>query len=118
MWNFNKMYKNACGDRDEFMIREFASEPLERVARSFVSMETTLVVNLAVRVEIKNGQLYDCKLGRQWCRRGEDVMYSQRNVLHGPPTRPSRACISLSIAHVNAITNSVRATDKDEENAL
>jgi hypothetical protein len=51
MWNFNKMYKYACGDLDELMIREFASEPLERVARSFVNMKTTLVVNLAVRVE-------------------------------------------------------------------
>jgi hypothetical protein len=42
MWNFNKMYKYACGDRDEFMIREFASEPLERVAPVILKM--TLVV--------------------------------------------------------------------------
>jgi hypothetical protein len=51
MWNFNNIYKYACGDRDEFMIREFASEPLERVARSFVKLKMTLVVNLAVWVE-------------------------------------------------------------------
>jgi hypothetical protein len=45
-------------------------------------------------------------------------MYSQGDVLNGPPGRPGRACLSLSIAHVNTITNSVRATDEDEEKAL
>jgi hypothetical protein len=35
------------------MIRELAREPLERVARSFVNMKTTLVVNLVVWVEKK-----------------------------------------------------------------
>jgi hypothetical protein len=51
-------------------------------------------------------------------RRCEDVMYSQGNVLNGPPSRPSIACFGLGIAHVNTITNSVRATDEDEEKAL
>jgi hypothetical protein len=51
MGNFNKMYKYACRERDEFMIREFANEPFERVALSFVKLEMTLVVNLKVWVE-------------------------------------------------------------------
>jgi hypothetical protein len=49
MWNFNKMYKYACGDRDEFMIREFA-RAIGKVA-PVCSMKMTLVVNLKVWIE-------------------------------------------------------------------
>jgi hypothetical protein len=51
-------------------------------------------------------------------QRCEDVMYSQGNVLNGPPGCTCSARISLNIAHVNTIANSVRATDEDEEKTL
>jgi hypothetical protein len=60
----------------------------------------------------------DCGVEGAKVQRCQDVMYSQGYVLNGPPGCTGSARISLNIAHVNTITNSVRATDKDKEKTL
>jgi hypothetical protein len=45
-------------------------------------------------------------------------MYSQGNILNGPAGCTGGARIGLNIAHVNTITNPVRATDENEEKTL